>query len=249
MSEIINHSSDEEQTAVDTLDIKMSLVDHLQELRKRLLVVVIAVVIGSTVCYFYSTELVHFITAPAGKLYYMSPAEAFFTYLRVSFFAGFLLALPIVLYQVWAFVLPALSIKERMASVILVPASVLLFFTGLAFSYLLVLPAGIKFFMGFATEDLQPMLSLGQYLSFVISFLLPFGFIFELPLFVVVLARLGIISSAFLSGKRKHILVLSFIVGAIIAPTPDVFSQSMVALPILVMYEISRLIVKYILKK
>jgi sec-independent protein translocase protein TatC len=136
-----------------------------------------------------------------------------------------------------------------MASVILVPASVLLFFTGLAFSYLLVLPAGIKFFMGFATEDLQPMLSLGQYLSFVISFLLPFGFIFELPLFVVVLARLGIISSAFLSGKRKHILVLSFIVGAIIAPTPDVFSQSMVALPILVMYEISRLIVKYILKK
>ena len=252
MSEIINHdsdeNSDENQPEMD-IDIKMSLVDHLQELRKRLLVVILALVVGSTVCYFYSTELVHFITAPAGKLYYMSPAEAFFTYLRVSFFAGFLLALPIVLYQIWAFILPALSIKERMASVILVPASVLLFFIGLSFSYFLVLPAGIKFFMGFATEDLQPMLSLGQYLSFVISFLLPFGFIFELPLFIVVLARLGIISSKMLSGKRKHILVLSFVVGAIISPTPDVFSQTMVAVPILVMSEMSRLIVKYILKK
>ncbi len=253
MSEIISHDSDEntneKQPESDTLDIQMSLVDHLQELRKRILVIILAVVVGSTVCYFYSTELVHFITAPAGKLYYMSPAEAFFTYLRVSFFAGFLLALPIVLYQIWAFILPALSIKERMASVILVPASVLLFFIGLSFSYFLVLPAGIKFFMGFATEDLQPMLSLGQYLSFVISFLLPFGFIFELPLFIVVLARLGIISSEFLSGKRKHVLVLSFVVGAIVSPTPDVFSQTMVAVPILVMYELSRLIVKYILKK
>lgn len=250
MSEIIVHDNDEEQTEiVDTLDVKMSLVDHLQELRQRLLIIIGALVVGSTVCYFYSTELVHFITAPAGKLYYMSPAEAFFTYLRVSFFAGLLLALPIILYQIWAFILPALSIKERMASVILVPASVLLFFAGISFSYFLVLPAGIKFFMGFATEDLQPLLSLGQYLSFVISFLLPFGFIFELPLFIVVLARVGIINSKFLSGKRKHVIVLSFITGAVIAPTPDVFSQTMVALPILIMYEISRLIVKYILKK
>lgn len=249
MSEMMNHDREDDQLEPDRVDKQMSLVDHLQEFRKRLLIAVIAVVVGSTISYFYATELVNYITAPAGKLYYMSPAEAFFTYLRVSFFAGFLLALPVVLYQIWAFILPALSNKERMASFILVPSSVVLFFLGLTFSYVLVLPAGIRFFMGFATENLQPMLSLGQYLSFVVSFLLPFGFIFELPLFIVVLARLGIVSSQFLNSKRKHVMVLSFIVGAIISPTPDVFSQTMVAVPILVMYEISRLVVKYILKK
>ena len=249
MSDIINHDNDEESPADEVIDDKMSLVDHLQELRKRLITAIIAVVVGSTICYFYAAELVHFITAPAGKLYYMSPGEAFFSYLRVSFFAGFLLALPIVLYQVWAFVVPALSNKERLASFLLVPTSVALFLIGLAFSYIWVLPAGIKFFMGFSTEDLQPMLSLGQYLSFVISFLLPFGFIFELPLVIVVLAKFGIIGSEFLNSKRKHVLVLSFVVGAIISPTPDVFSQTMIAVPVIVMYEMSRLIVKYILRK
>jgi sec-independent protein translocase protein TatC len=249
MSDLINHDSDEEQLGEEMVKSEMSLVDHLQELRRRLIIIILAVAVGSTICYFYSAELVHYITAPAGKLYYMSPAEAFFTYLRVSFFAGFLLALPIVLYQAWAFIVPALTNQEKMASFILVPSSVFLFFAGLAFSYLLVLPAGIKFFMGFATENLQPMLSLGEYLSFVISFLLPFGFIFELPLFIIVMAKFGIIGSAFLSTKRKHVLVLSFIVGAIISPTPDVLSQTMVAVPVIVLYELSILIVKYILRK
>lgn len=249
MPEIISPDSDEEPLGNEVIDDKMSLIDHLQELRKRLITAIVAVVIGSTICYFYAAELVHFITAPAGKLYYMSPGEAFFSYLRVSFFAGFLLALPVVLYQTWAFIVPALSHKERFASFILVPTSVILFLIGLAFSYVWVLPAGIKFFMGFATEDLQPMLSLGQYLSFVISFLLPFGFIFELPLVIVVLAKFGIIGSEFLTSKRKHVLVLSFVVGAIISPTPDVFSQTMIAVPVIVMYEMSRLIVKYMLRK
>lgn len=238
----------EQQEMAD--DVKeMSLIEHLEELRKRLIIMIVAVAIGSTACYFYAAELVHFITEPAGKLYYLNPAEAFFTYLKVSFFAGFLLALPIVLYEVWAFVVPALTIKERFATLILVPASVVLFFVGLAFSYFFVLPAGIKFFMGFATENLQPLFSLGQYLSFVISFLVPFGFIFEMPLFVLVFAKLGIISSGFLIAKRKVVLVLAFVVGAMISPTPDIFSQCMVAIPMIILYEISILIVKYILRK
>ncbi|MDF2634791.1 MAG: Sec-independent protein translocase, TatC subunit [Pelosinus sp.] len=249
MSDIIIADKDEDQLPNENVGNEMSLVDHLQELRRRLIIIIIAVAVGSLISYFYAAELVQYITAPAGKLYYMSPAEAFFTYVRVSFFAGFLLALPIVLYQVWAFVVPALTSKEHKASLILVPSSVLLFFTGLAFSYVLVLPAGIKFFMGFATENLQPLLSLGEYLSFVISFLLPFGFIFELPLFIIVMARFGLISSNFLTAKRKHVLVLSFVIGALISPTPDVFSQTMVAVPMIVLYEISVLIVRYILKK
>jgi len=249
MSEIISDASDEGFLVTENLQDKMSLVDHLQEFRKRLMIALIAVVVGSVICYFYASELVHYITAPAGKLYYMSPGEAFFTYLRVSFFAGFLLALPVVLYQIWAFVAPALNNKERLTSLILIPSSVLLFLMGLAFSYILVLPAGIKFFMGFSTENLQPMLSLGQYLSFVISFLMPFGFIFELPLIILILVKFGLIGSDFLTARRKHVLVLSFLVGAVISPTPDVFSQTMIAVPIIVMYEISLVIVKYIWKK
>jgi sec-independent protein translocase protein TatC len=167
----------DEQNAV----AEMSLIGHLQELRKRLIICLLAVGVTSTACYFYAAQIVHVITAPAGKIYFMNPAEAFFAYLQVSLFAGLLLALPVVLYQVWAFIIPALTTRERTAAVVLVPASVFLFFIGLTFSYYLVLPAGIKFFMSFATDTLQPMISLGQYLSFVISFLLPFGCIFELP--------------------------------------------------------------------
>lgn len=243
----VQTESEEIQTEAEIGE--MSVVEHLEELRRRLIIIIIAIAIGSTGAYFYAQELVHFITLPAGKLYYLNPAEAFFTYLKVSFFAGFLLALPIVLYQIWAFVVPALTNQERNLGIILIPSSVLLFFAGLAFSYFFVLPAGIKFFMGFATEDLQPMFSLGQYLSFVISFLIPFGFIFELPLFVLVLAKMGVIGSSFLISKRKIAIVSAFVIGAVISPTPDVFSQSMVAVPILVLYEFSILVVKYILRK
>lgn len=228
---------------------EMSFIGHLEELRRRLIICLLTVGISSAVSYFYAQELVHFITAPAGKLYYMNPAEAFFTYLKVSFFAGFLVSLPVILYQIWSFIVPALTVNERTVVNLLVPVSVVLFFIGLAFSYYLVLPAGIKFFMGFATEDLQPMFSLGQYLSFVIAFLAPFGFIFELPLFILVLAKFGLVSSGFLIVKRKIVLVLAFVIGAVISPTPDVFSQTMVAVPVILLYELSILIVKYILRK
>jgi len=227
----------------------MSLIGHLEELRRRIIIMAAAIVACSLICYFYAADITALITVSAGKLYYLNPAEAFFTYLKVSFFAGFLLALPIVMYQLWAFIMPAMTNNERTAGVFLVPASLILFFAGLLFSYYLVLPAGVKFFMGFATESLQPMFSIGQYLSFVISFLLPFGFIFELPLFILVMAKVGIINSAFLTEKRKIVLVMAFVIGALISPTPDVFSQTMVAVPMIVLYEISLLLVKYVLRK
>lgn len=242
-------SGDEQPPEEEQPGGSMSLLDHLEELRRRLIKIIAAIAIGSLACYFYAAELTGLITAPAGKLYYMNPAEAFFTYLKVSFFAGFLLALPVVMYQLWAFIVPAMTNNERKAGIFLVPASIILFFVGLLFSYYLVLPAGIKFFMGFATDNLQPMFSIGQYLSFVISFLVPFGFIFELPLVILVMARLGLIGSTFLAAKRKMVLVMSFVIGALISPTPDVFSQTMVAVPMILLYEISILIVKYILQK
>lgn len=239
----------EEPTGQEGQGGEMSLIEHLEEFRRRLIICIIAVAIGSGASWFYVPRLVEIITRPVGKLYYLSPGEAFFTYLKMSVFAGFLVSLPIVLYQVWLFVVPALTRRERTTALILVPASLALFFLGLAFSYLLVLPAGLKFFLGFATENLQPLLSLGQYLSFVISFLLPFGVIFELPIFIMVLAKMGLVSSAFLQKSRKLTLVLAFVVGALVAPTPDIFSQTMVAIPLVLLYELSILIVKYVLRK
>ena len=134
-------------------------------------------------------------------------------------------------------------------NVIMVPGSVALFFTGVAFAYLLVWPAAVKFFLGFGSESLQPMLSLGQYLSFLLSFILPFGIIFNLPLALLVLAKMGIISSNFLAKQRRMMILVAFIVGGIITPTPDIFTQTMMAIPIILLYEASIWAVKILLRK
>ena len=228
---------------------EMSVVDHLQELRRRLIIASLSIGAASLACFYFVEDLMRLITRPAGKLYYLNPAEGFFAYMKMAVFGGFLLALPVVLYQAWVFIVPALTRSERKLAVIVVPASVVLFFIGVGFSYFLVLPVALKFFMGFASDSLQPMISLGQYLSFVLSILLPFGFVFELPLIVLVLAKLGVISSEFLASKRKIALLLAFIIGGVVSPTPDIFGQVMLAVPLLLLYESSIWLVKSILKK
>lgn len=230
-------------------DGNMSLIGHLSELRTRIIWSLVSVGIGSGISYFFIDDIMHYLTLPAGKLYYMQPSEAFFTYLKVAMFAGFLLALPIVFYELWRFVLPALTMRERTALGIVVPSSVLLFFAGLAFSFFFVLPAGIRFFMGFGNPELQPLFSIDKYFDFVIAFVLPFGVVFELPLVLVILAHLGFVSSAFLRKKRRIVIFLSFVVGAVVSPTPDIFSQTMIAVPVMLLYEVSLFIVRYILKK
>ena len=230
-------------------DGSMSLIAHLTELRSRIIKCLVATGLGSVVGYYYIQEIMHYITLPAGKLYYMQPAEAFFTYLKVACVAGFLLALPIIFWQVWRFFLPALTTRERMVLGIVVPTSVVLFFCGLAFSFFLVLPAGIKFFLGFGNTELEALLSVDKYFDFVIMFVLPFGFIFELPLVITILGKMGLITSAFLKKYQRIIIFLSFVVGALITPTPDVFTQSMIALPIIVLYEVGYFIVRYILRR
>ena len=248
-SEDEDEEDDAEESDENEDEGSMSLIRHLEELRTRIIKALLAVAVGSGISYFYIEEIMHYITMPSGKLYYLQPAEAFFTYLKIAFFAGFLLALPVIFYQIWRFVLPALTVREKTVIALLVPTSVVLFFSGLAFSFFLVLPAAMQFFVGFSTEDLQPMFSLNQYFSFVISFILPFGAVFELPLIVVVMAKMGFISSEFLKKKQRIVLFLAFVVGAIVSPTPDIFTQSMIAIPLFLLYEISYLIVRFILHK
>ena len=227
----------------------MSIIAHLTELRKRLIRSLIAIGIGSCIAYYFIEDIMHLLTGPAGKLYYMQPAEAFFTYIKVAIFVGFLIALPVVLYQIWRFVLPALIGMERYLLSVIVPVSLILFLAGIAFSFFLVLPAAVKFLVGFSTQELQPMFSIKQYFDFVIAFLLPFGFIFELPLAIVLLAKVGIVSSKFLAKQQRIVIFLTFVIGAVISPTPDIFSQCMIAIPMILLYEISYVIVRFGMKK
>jgi sec-independent protein translocase protein TatC len=249
MPEEMKQDQPETQSETELDDGSMSLVEHLAELRSRLIKCLIAIALGSLVGYYFLDPIMHYLTEPAGKLYYMQPSEAFFTYLKVSIAVGFLVALPVIFYQVWRFFLPALTQRERILVGILVPSSVVLFFIGLAFSFFFVLPAAVNFFMGFSNMELEAIFSVDKYFDFVIWFVLPFGFVFELPLVIILLARMGFVTSRFLGRYQRIVVFLSFVIAAIITPTPDVFTQSMIALPTILLYEISYLIVRYLMKK
>ena len=250
ISDAVNLPSTETTSQSNTTnDGSMSIIAHLTELRKRLIRSLIAIGIGSCIAYYFIEDIMHLLTGPAGKLYYMQPAEAFFTYIKVAIFVGFLIALPVVLYQIWRFVLPALIGMERYLLSVIVPVSLILFIAGIAFSFFFVLPAAVKFLVGFSTQELQPMFSIKQYFDFVIAFLLPFGFIFELPLAIVLLAKVGIVSSKFLAKQQRIVIFLTFVIGAVISPTPDIFSQCMIAIPMILLYEISYVIVRFGMKK
>ena len=231
-------------------DGTMSLTAHLEELRSRIIKSLLAVVFGSCVAYLFLDEITAYLTLPVGKLYYMKPGEAFFTYLKIDIAAGFLIALPIIFYHVWKFFLPALTRDERAVLGVLVPSSVILFFAGLAFSFFLILPVALKFFMGFGeeTENLQSMFSFASYFEFVILFVLPFGFVFELPLVIIVLGKLGILTSEILGRYRRYVFFFSFVIGALVT-SPDVITQIAVAIPVLLLYEVGYFVVKYILRR
>jgi len=231
-------------------DGTMSLTAHLEELRSRIIKSLLAIVFGSCVAYFFLDEITNYLTLPVGKLYYMKPGEAFFTYLKIDIAAGFLIALPIIFYHVWKFFLPALTRSERAVLGVLVPSSVALFFAGLAFSFFLILPVALKFFMGFGqeSENLQTLFSFGSYFEFVILFVLPFGVVFELPLVIIVLGKLGILTSEKLGKYRRYVFFFSFVIGALVT-SPDVITQIAVAIPVVLLYEVGYLVVKYVLRR
>ena len=223
--------------------------DHLQEFRKRLIICLVVVAIAALACYNYVDDIIALLSGPAGKLYFMNPSEVFFTYMEIALYAGILFTLPVLLYEVWAFVAPALWPEERRAVLVILPTAVILFYVGLVFAYYLVIPAAVTFFMGLATQTLQPMFSLESYLSFILALTLPFGFIFELPLIVVFLAKIGLVTGDFLKGKRKILIVIAFIFAAVVSPTTDIFTQTMIAVPLIVLYEISLFIVCKVMHK
>ena len=226
-------------------NLEMSIVEHLEELRNRLIKSIIAVVIAAFGAYFFSEELMEILTRPVGELVFLRPTEAFFTYIKISIFAGILVALPFLLYQFWSFVLPALHDNEKKYINLLLPISLFMFALGIAFGFAVVLPLGMRFLLNFGSPELSAMISISHYVSFLLTLLLPFGLIFQLPLVLNLMVKLGIVKIDTLTMFRKYIIVLIFIISAILTP-PDIITQMFMAGPLILLYEGSILIAKII---
>lgn len=176
---------------------------------------------------------------PAGHLYFARPAEVFVIYMKTAVIAGFILASPVVFFQFWRFILPAMTDRERTWTILFVPLSVALFLGGIGFSYFLVMPQSLHFLMAFGGENFTPLLSMESYLEFVILMILPFGVMFNLPLLMMALALAGLVKEKTLKRGRKFVILAAFILAVVITPTPDILTQSLLALPAVFFYEIS----------
>jgi sec-independent protein translocase protein TatC len=224
---------------------KLPFTAHLDELRTRLIRCFIAVVVGFAACYFFKEQVFYILVAPLQKvmktgdtLIYTNLPEAFFTFLKTAFLAGLLVASPVILYQFWMFVAPGLYDREKRLLLPIVFLSTLFFLGGALFGYFIVFPFGFQFFLSFASETIRPMPSMKEYLSFASKLLLAFGLVFELPLAITFLARLGLVSVEFLKKNRKYAILLFFVGAAILTP-PDIITQIMMALPLMLLYELS----------
>ncbi len=226
-------------------DDKLPFTAHLEELRTRLITCFIAVGVGFVLSYGFKEELFKILLMPllsvmksGEELIFTGLPEAFFTYLKVAFLSGLILSSPVIIYQFWMFVAPGLYNKERHALIPIIILSSLFLIGGSLFGYYIVFPLGFKFFLGFSNETIHARLSIKEYLGLASKLLLAFGIVFELPIVITFLARLGIVSVAFLKKNRKYALLLFFIGAAMLTP-PDVVTQVMMALPMMVLYEIS----------
>ncbi len=218
---------------------RLTLIEHLDELRKRIIICLIATVASSSICYLKSKELLELIIRPLPNAVFISPVEVFVVYIKVSLFCGLVLACPIILFQVWKFVAIALTKSERKYLAYIVPSSVILFLVGGMFAYFIIIPFSVKFLLGLASEHVVAMISVNRFINFVGILTLATGAIFELPLVILFLSSIGLVTPKKLRSNYKFVIVLVFIIAAMITPTPDVFTQLLVALPMLLLYEVS----------
>lgn len=228
---------------------EMSFLDHLEELRGRLIKCLISVFLLSIVAYFFSERLIDFLTKPIPEVYFMSPTEAFSTRIKISLIAGLIVSVPVIFYHLWQFVVPGLLEREIKLVFPVVFFSTFFFLVGAVFCFVFILPLSIKVLLGFGTPKLKPMIRIGDYISFISYLTLAFGAVFELPLIFYFLGKLGIVSSQGLAKGRKYAVVAILILSAVITPTPDAFTQMMLAGPLYFLYEVSIVVVKVVEKK
>lgn len=238
---------------------KMSLTEHLDELRKRILASLVAVIISFMGCFYFSEYIFKILTLPIHNtlklslqspfihfeptgnpglnLVFLAPAEALWMHLKISLISALIVSSPVIFYEIWKFISPGLLEKEKKYVFPFVVITTFLFLIGALFCFIIVLPFAMNFLLTYKTEHLKPMLSVGRYIDFCLKFIIAFGAIFELPVVVVFLTKMGIVTTEFLEKNRKYAVLIAFVLAAILTPTPDAFNQTLMAVPIIVLYE------------
>src|SRR5918995_5688023 len=232
-------------------EARMTLIEHLGELRSRIIKVGVAFFVAAVVAWFFRVRIFGWLLAPAGdalsgKLSVTSVTEQLFTDMKLALYVGFLLTIPVLLYQVWAFVAPAVGDMGRAFTYTIITLASALFLAGVAFGYFVVLPIGTQFLLTWAPERYNTIITSQYYLSFVTRFLLAFGIVFEFPAATYVAAKLELVDAPLLKKYRKHAIVLNTLLAAALTPGQDPYSMILMALPMVVMYEISIIIARYV---
>ena len=214
----------------------LSFFAHYEELRNRLIKSIVAVLVAACLFYLIVDKVFAFVIKPVGRLVFTAPGEAFVARIMLALFGGIFLALPVVLYQVWRFVAAGLKEHEAKYVRIFAPCSFVLFIMGGSFAYFVAVPVSIRFLLSFSSSVIVPMITVKNYISFVGTMLLAFSIVFELPLVLMFLTKIGIATPAFLAQKRKYAIVIILGVSALITP-PDCVTQIMIAVPLIILYE------------
>jgi len=225
----------------------MPLMEHLKELRKRLIRAFIALFITTGISFIFAKQALVFLIAPMGDTppQALKPTESLGNYMKVALICGVTLAMPFLVYQIGRFLAPGLTKKEKRYLFLLVPGATLCFVTGVAFAYFVMLPTAIPFLQGFMADIIKQQWAIGEYLSFVTSLLLWIGLAFELPLFVYFLAKIGLINTEMLTKNRKYAVVIIAVVAAVITPTVDPLNMALVMGPLVILYELGILLTRF----
>lgn len=230
-------------------DDKLPFTDHLDELRHRLIVSLVGIGLGFAVSYGFSQQLLLLLQRPMpARLIFIAPTEAFFVNLKVALYAGLFLSVPLLLFQVWKFVAPGLYAHERQYSFPFLIISTVLFLIGAIFAYAVILPIALHFLIAQGGELWQPNITLSNYLSFCMRLILASGLIFEFPVLMYFLAKVGVVTPEFLVQNRKYAVLAAFVISAILTP-PDVFSQVLLALPLFLLFEVSIFVAKRVVSE
>lgn len=240
---------------------KMSLIEHLSELRKRIIVSLVSLLVAFIITFSFSEKIFEILLFPLNytptfsikeglvfvpdqklqntKLVFLGPAEAFWMNMKIALVSGFILVIPVIFYEIWRFISPGLYQHEKKYILPFVLSATVLFLIGVVFCYFIVLPFAMSFLLTYKVGDfLMPMLSVGLYIDFLLKFILAFGFVFELPILILIATRMGLITPQTLKKYRRLAIVLAFITAAIITPTPDAFNQTLMAIPMIILYEV-----------
>jgi sec-independent protein translocase protein TatC len=240
-----------DKTSSGEIDKRLTFTGHLIEIRRRLMWSVLALIVTTAVSLIFTDRILKILIHPAGDIHliYTEMTEMFSIYMVVALTSGVILAMPFFVYHIIMFVSPALTRREKKYVYIIIPWITVMFMAGVAFAYFVALPPAMHFLLTFGTDIAQPQIKIGNYISLVTKLLLAIGCVFETPVIITFLARLGVVSPQWLAAKRKWAFLGAFILAAVITPTMDPINQSLVACPLVVLYELSIWLSKLVYRK